>query len=175
MQPLKRRILEQTEGNPFFMEEVVQTLVEEGCLVGERGQYHLAQAPTALQIPPTVQGVLAARIDRLAAEDKELLQTLAVIGYTFSLRLLAHVVEQPEETLYQGLSHLQAAEFLYEQPAFPDPEYTFKHALTHDVAYTSLLIERRKVLHERTAQAHRGLVQRPSGRALWRAGPSLQP
>ena len=153
VQPLKRRILEQTAGNPFFMEEVVQTLVEEEILVGERGQYGLAQAPTALHMPPTVQGVLAARIDRLVAEDKELLQTLAVIGYTFSLPLLARVVGQAEETLYQGLSHLQAAEFLYEQPAFPDPEYTFKHALTHDVAYTSLLLERRKVLHERTAQA----------------------
>ena len=153
VQPLKSRILEQTEGNPFFIEETVQTLVEQHVLVGERGQYHLAQAPTALQIPPTVQGVLAARIDRLVAEDKELLQTLAVIGYTFSLRLIAYVVEHPEETLYRGLSHLQDAEFLYEQPAFPDPEYIFKHALTHDVAYTSLLIERRKVLHERTAQA----------------------
>lgn len=104
-------------------------------------------------MPPTVQGVLAARIDRLSAEDKELLQTLAVIGTTFSLRLLTRVVEQPEEALYQGLSHLQAAEFLYEQPAFPDLEYTFKHALTHNVAYASLLVERRKVLHERTAQA----------------------
>jgi class 3 adenylate cyclase/predicted ATPase len=153
VQPLKRRILEQTQGNPFFIEEAVQTLVEQHILVGERGQYRLAQAPTALQIPPTVQGVLAARIDRLAAEDKELLQTLAVIGYTFSLRLIAHVVEHPEETLYRGLSHLQDAEFLYEQPAFPDPEYIFKHALTHDVAYTSLLLERRKALHECTAQA----------------------
>ena len=152
VQPLKQRILAQTGGNPFFMEEVVQTLVEERVLVGEHGQYHLAKAPTALHIPPTVQGVLAARIDRLATEDKELLQTLAVIGTTFSLRLLTLVVEQPEEALYQGLSHLQTAEFLYEQPAFPDPEYTFKHALTHDVAYSSLLMERRKMLHERTAQ-----------------------
>src|SRR5262249_25713501 len=82
-----------------------------------------------------------------------LLQTLAVIGTTFPLCLLTQVVEQPEAALCQGLSHLQAAEFLYEQPAFPDPEYTFKHALTHDVAYSSLLVERRKLLHERTAQA----------------------
>jgi class 3 adenylate cyclase/predicted ATPase len=153
IQPLKRRILGQTEGNPFFMEEVVQTLVEEGVLVGERGQYHLEHAPTALHIPPTVQGVLAARIDRLAAEEKALLQTLAVIGSTFALRLLTQVVEQPEDALYQGLSHLQAAEFLYEQPAFPDLEYTFKHALTQEVAYTSLLLEQRKVWHERIAQA----------------------
>jgi predicted ATPase/class 3 adenylate cyclase len=150
--PLKQRILGQTGGNPFFIEEVVQTLSEEGALVGERGQYRLTQAPTALHMPATVQGVLAARIDRLATEDKELLQTLAVIGHTFSLRLLTCVVEQPETALYERLSHLRAAEFLYEQPAFPDPEYSFKHALTQEVAYSSLLLERRKVLHERTAQ-----------------------
>jgi predicted ATPase/class 3 adenylate cyclase len=150
---LRQPLLAQTEGNPFFMEEVVQTLVEEGVLVGERGQYYLAKEFTALRLPLTVQGVLAARIDRLPAEAKELLQTVAVIGHTFSLRLLARVVEQPEDTLYRGLSHLQATEFLYEQPAFPDSEYTFKHALTQEVAYTSLLLERRLVLHERTAQA----------------------
>jgi predicted ATPase len=103
-------------------------------------------------MPPTVQGVLAACIDRLATEDKELLQTLAVTGHTFSLRLLTRVVDQPETALYERLSHLQAAEFLYEQPAFPDPEYTFKHALTQEVAYSSPLLERRKMLHERTAQ-----------------------
>jgi predicted ATPase len=100
-----------------------------------------------------VQGVLAARIDRLPAEEKELLKTLAVIGKEFSCSLLKQVVDRPEEDLYRLLSHLQAAEFIYEQPAFPEVEYTFKHALTQEVAYNSLLMERRSVLHERTAQA----------------------
>ncbi|MGH7962286.1 MAG: ATP-binding protein, partial [Candidatus Binatia bacterium] len=102
--------------------------------------------------PPTVQGVLAARIDRLPAEEKVLLQTLAVIGREFSLGLLKQVVDQSEDTLQGLLSHLQAAEFIYEQPAFPEVEYTFKHALTQEVAYNSLLLERRKGLHERTAK-----------------------
>jgi predicted ATPase len=100
-----------------------------------------------------VQGVLAARIDRLPAQEKDLLQTLAVIGKEFPLGLLRRVAEGGEEDLYRGLSHLQAAEFIYEQPAFPEPEYIFKHALTQEVAYGSLLVERRRPLHERTARA----------------------
>jgi predicted ATPase len=96
---------------------------------------------------------LAARIDRLPAEEKELLQTLAVIGKEFSFSLLERVVDQPEEQLHGLLAHLQTGEFIYEQPAFPEPEYVFKHALTQEVAYNSLLLERRRVLHERTAQA----------------------
>jgi class 3 adenylate cyclase/predicted ATPase len=150
---LERLVLEKTEGNPFFMEEVVQTLAEEGVLVGERGHYRLERSPGELHIPPTVQGVLAARIDRLPAQEKDLLQTLAVIGKEFSFGLLRRVAEGGEEDLRGGLSHLQAGEFIYEQPAFPEPEYTFKHALTQEVAYGSLLVERRQPLHERTAQA----------------------
>jgi len=100
-----------------------------------------------------VQAVLASRIDRLSVEEKDLLQTLSVIGKEFSWSLLKHVVDQPEEALQGLLSHLQAAEFIYEQPAFPEVEYTFKHALTQEVAYNSVLQERRKALHERTAQA----------------------
>jgi predicted ATPase len=100
-----------------------------------------------------VQAVLASRIDRLPPLEKDLLQTLAVIGKEFSLSLLKQVVNKPEEELQGLLSHLRAAEFIYEQPTFPEVEYTFKHALTQEVAYNSLLLERRKVLHERTAQA----------------------
>jgi class 3 adenylate cyclase/predicted ATPase len=153
LQPLKQLILEKTEGNPFFMEEVVQTLVEEKVLRGERGQYHLTQVPTALHIPTTVQGVLTARMDRLTTAEKELLQTLAVIGKEFPLSLLRQVAGQFEDTLHPLLFHLQAGEFIYEQPAFPEVEYTFKHALTQEVAYNSLVGDRRKILHERTAQA----------------------
>jgi predicted ATPase len=122
-------------------------------LAGERGRYRLERSPGELHIPATVQGVLAARIDRLAAEEKDLLQTLAVIGKEFPFGLLKMVAEGGEEDLRGRLSHLQAGEFIYEQPAFPEPEYTFKHALTQEVAYGSLLVERRRPLHERTARA----------------------
>jgi len=152
---LKRLILAKTEGNPFFMEEIVQALVEEGVLLRSRGVRVAGRSPlpTALHIPPTVQGVLAARIDRLAPEEKVLLQTLAVIGKEFSLSLLTQVVEQAEDDLQRLLARLQRAEFIYQQPALPEVEYTFKHALTQGVAYNSLLMERRRLLHERTAQA----------------------
>jgi predicted ATPase len=153
LKALKQLILEKTEGTPFFMEEAVQTLVEEQVLVGERGNYRLQKAPTELHISPTVQGILAARIDRLATAEKELLHQLAVIGREFPLSLVRQVVTQPEEELYRLLSSLQSKEFLYEQPAFPEVEYIFKHALTQEVAYGTVLQERRKALHERTAKA----------------------
>ena len=153
LKPLKQLILEKTEGTPFFLEEVVQTLVEEGVLRGERGHYRLEMTPTALHISPTVQGVLAARIDRLATDEKELLQQLAVIGRVFPLSLVKHVVIRPEEELYRLLSSLQRKEFLYEQPALPEVEYLFKHALTQEVAYGTVLHDRRKELHERTGRA----------------------
>jgi tetratricopeptide (TPR) repeat protein len=159
LQPLKRFILEKTEGNPFFMEEIVQALFEQGVLIvgAHGGAPSLARPLTDLHLPATVQGVLASRIDRLLPEEKALLQTLSVIGKEFSLSLLERVVERPEAELQQMLSHLQAAEFIYEQPAFPEVEYIFKHALTQEVAYNSVLIERRKVLHERIAQAMEAL------------------
>jgi len=117
------------------------------------GAQRTVPRPTDLHIPTTVQGVLASRIDRLTPDEKALLQQLAVIGREFSLGLLRHVVKQAEDDLYRLLSSLQHKEFLYEQPAFPEVEYIFKHALTQEVAYSSVLIERRKVLHEQTAQA----------------------
>jgi predicted ATPase len=162
LQTFKRFILEKTEGNPFFMEEIVQDLFEQRVLIRDpAGGVKLASpsvdkawpTSTDLPIPTTVQGVLAARIDRLPPEEKALLQTLAIIGKEFPLSLLKQVVEQREHELLSRLAHLQAGEFIYQQPAFPEVEYTFKHALTQEVAYNSLLIERRKALHERTAQA----------------------
>jgi predicted ATPase len=155
LQPLKQFILEKTEGNPFFMEEIVQALFEQGVLIvgAHGGAPSLARPFADLHLPTTVQGILASRIDRLGPEEKTLLQTLSVIGKEFSLSLLKQVTNQPEDELHRLLSHLQTAEFIYEQPAFPEPEYTFKHALTQEVAYGSLLLERRRVLHERTAKA----------------------
>ncbi|MBI3800513.1 MAG: AAA family ATPase [Deltaproteobacteria bacterium] len=157
---LKHLILEKTEGTPFFMEEVVQELFEQGVL-GREGveTRHVASLPADLHIPTTVQGVLAARIDRLAPDEKALLQQLAVIGREFPLGLVRQVVPRSEDELYRVLASLQHKEFLYEQPAFPEVEYIFKHALTQEVAYNSVLHERRKALHERTAQAIEKLFQ----------------
>ena len=149
---LKGLLIERTEGNPFFLEESIRTLVEMKALVGERGLYRLAKAAQTLQIPATAQAILAARIDRLAPEDKRLLHTASVIGKDVSFALLRAVAEGSEDELRRGLSHLQAAEFLYEARLFPDLEYTFKHALIHEVAYGSLLQERRRALHARIMQ-----------------------
>ena len=137
LEPLTRLLIARTEGNPFFLEESVRTLVETEVLVGEPGAYRLAQALPTIQVPATVHAVLAARIDRLPAEEKRLLQTASVIGTEVPFSLLRAIAELPEDTLYRGLAHLQAAEFLYETRLFPEREYTFKHALTHDVAYSS--------------------------------------
>ena len=111
-----------------------------------------------MQVPATVQAVLAARIDRLPPEEKRLLQTAAVIGTEVPLPLLQAIAEVPEAALHRGLAHLQAAEFLYETRLFPEREYTFKHALTHEVAYGSLLQERRRALHARIVEALEALA-----------------
>ena len=152
LQPLKQRLIERTEGNPFFLEESVWTLAETKALVGERGAYRLAQALPSIQVPATVQAVLAARIDRLPPEDKRLLQAAAVIGRDVPFPLLQAIAEGPEEALRRSLAHLQAAEFLYELHLFPEHVYTFKHALTQEVAYQSLLQRTRQQYHQQIAQ-----------------------
>jgi class 3 adenylate cyclase/tetratricopeptide (TPR) repeat protein len=157
LQALKRLLIERTEGNPFFLEESVRTLVETGVLVGEPGAYRLAQPVDRLQMPATVQAILAARLDRLPPEEKRLLQTAAVVGTEVPLPLLQAIAELPEATLHSSLAHLQAVEFLYETRLFPDRVYTFKHALTHEVAYGSLLQERRRGLHARIVKVFEAL------------------
>jgi class 3 adenylate cyclase/tetratricopeptide (TPR) repeat protein len=159
LQALKQLLIERTEGNPFFLEESVRALVETGVLVGKPGDYRLMQALLSIQVPATVQAVLAARIDRLSPEAKRLLQTAAVIGTEVPLALLQAIAELPEAALHGTLAHLQAAEFLYETRLFPEPAYTFKHALTHEVAYSSLLQERRRVLHASIVQALEALAR----------------
>jgi class 3 adenylate cyclase/tetratricopeptide (TPR) repeat protein len=158
LESLTQRLIERTEGNPFFLEESVRTLVETQVLVGDRGAYRLARALPSIQVPATVQAVLAARIDRLPPEEKQLLQTAAVVGTEVPLALLQAMAEVPEEPLRLGLTHLQAAEFLYETRLFPDIEYTFKHALTQQVAYETLLQERRRALHARIVEALEALA-----------------
>jgi class 3 adenylate cyclase/predicted ATPase len=156
LDPLKRLIIERTEGNPFFIEEMVQALFDEGALV-RNGAVKVARSLVQMRLPPTVQGILASRIDRLPGEQKDLLQTLAVIGRESPLALIRRVASATEAQLERMLSDLQAGEFIYEQHAAAGVEYTFKHALTQEVAYNSLLIERRKVLHERAAVAMESL------------------
>ena len=151
--PLKDLLIARTEGTPFFLEESVRTLVEMNVVAGERGNYRLAKPIEGIQVPASVQAVLAARIDRLTLEAKQLLQCASVIGKDFPFALLQGVAELSEENLRRELGHLQAAEFIYETRLFPDLEYTFKHALTHEVAYGSLLQERRRALHARIVEA----------------------
>jgi hypothetical protein len=135
------------------MEETVQVLLDEGSLVREGAAAHLTKPIGDLKIPPTVQAILAARIDRLPAEEKDLLQALAVMGKEFKLSLVRAVNGKTDDELNRMLGNLQLAEFIYEQPAVGDIEYSFKHALTQEVAYNSVLIERRKLLHERVGAA----------------------
>ncbi|HEY7365993.1 MAG TPA: adenylate/guanylate cyclase domain-containing protein [Methylomirabilota bacterium] len=149
--PLKQLLVKQ--GNPFFLEESVRTLVETKALAGERGQYRLTQPVQAIRVPPTVQAILAARIDRLAPEDKRLLQIASVVGKDVPWALLQAIADLPEEALRSGLDTLQSAEFLYETGLYPDLEYSFKHALTHEITYGGLLHERRRELHARIVEA----------------------
>jgi class 3 adenylate cyclase/tetratricopeptide (TPR) repeat protein len=151
LEPLKRLLVRR--GNPFFIEESIRTLVETQALSGERGVHRLTRPIQAIEVPASVQVILAARIDRLPADDKQLLQTASVIGKDLPFVLLHAIAGLAEDAVQRGLTHLQAAEFLYETRLFPDPEYTFKHALTHEVTYGTLLQERRKALHARIVGA----------------------
>jgi predicted ATPase len=159
--PLKQLLIGRTEANPLFLEECVRALAETGALHGERGAYRLARSIDQLKLPATVQAILAARIDRLAPEEKRLLQAAAVIGKDVALPLLLAIADAPEHEVRDGLTHLQGAEFLYEVRLFPDLEYTFKHALTHEVAYQGLLQDRKRALHARITEA---IEQLPSDR-----------
>ncbi len=150
---LAELIQERTEGNPFFIEEVVQSLTEAGSLEGARGAYRLVAPVTDLRVPDTVQAVLAARIDRLPERDKQLLQTAAVIGRKFAEPILAGVAELPEAELATALAALQAADFIFEESLYPEAAYEFKHPLTHDVALGSQLAERRRRIHAAVARA----------------------
>jgi len=151
--PLKRLLVERTEANPLYLEESVRALVETGALVGERAVYRLTRPVDHLTIPATVQAILAARIDRLPPGAKRLLQAAAVVGKDVPVPLLLAIADAPEDAVRAELARLQAAEFLYETRLFPDLEYTFKHALTHEVAYQGLLHEHRRELHARITEA----------------------
>lgn len=170
LQPLKRVLIRRTEGNPFFLEESVRTLVETKVLTGDHGIYRLTQAIETVQVPATVQAVLAARIDRLPPEEKTILQTAAVIGKDVLFALLQAVTQMSEVRLRLSLTRLQTGEFLYESALFPELEYTFRHPLTHEVTYASLLQERRRALHARIVEAFETLYpDRVTERINWLA------
>jgi tetratricopeptide (TPR) repeat protein len=178
--PLIPLLIERTDGNPFFLEESVRTLVETGVLAGDPGRYRLVRPLGSIQVPATVQAVLAARIDRLPPGAKTLLQSASVVGKDVPFAQLRAIAELPEEALRAELAHLQAAEFLYETSLFPDLEYTFMHVLTHEVAYEGLLHDRRRHLHAAIVEAmerhHAGRLSEHAERlghhalrgALWR-------
>ncbi len=150
---LAARIQQRTGGNPFFTEEVVKSLVESGQLVGTRGRYRIAAQVETLDVPATVQAVLAARIDRLPEREKQVLQAASVIGREFSLPVLAQTAQLPAVELAAALAQLRAAELVFEQSLYPIEEYVFKHALTQEVAYASQLRERRARGHAAAARA----------------------
>jgi predicted ATPase len=155
---IRRLIALRSGGNPFFIEEIAQALFEQGILT-RNGTVKLVRPLSQAHLPVTVQGLLASRIDRLPASEKELLQTLAVMGPEFPLGLVRRKLQKSDDELKRSLSHLQIGEFIYEQPTSGDIEYTFKHALTQEVAYQSILAERRKKIHERVGRAIEELYQ----------------
>ena len=144
---VKRLLGARTGGNPFFLEESVRSLDEQGVLVGSPGAYRLARAVPEVRIPPSVHAVLAARIDRLDPEDKWILQCAAVVGTTVPLAVLVAAVGLSEADLRPRLASLERSGFLNEARLFPEPEWAFRHGLTHDVAYQGLLHDRRRALH----------------------------
>jgi class 3 adenylate cyclase/tetratricopeptide (TPR) repeat protein len=154
---LAEAIRERTAGSPFFTEEVVRSLVESGHLEGSRGQYRLATPIERIEVPGSVQSVLAARIDRLAEREKQVLQTAAVIGREFSEPVLEAVSDMPRMLLSDALAALKNSEFVYEQALYPVAEYAFKHPLTQEVAYGLQLGERRRRIHASVARAVEGL------------------
>jgi class 3 adenylate cyclase/tetratricopeptide (TPR) repeat protein len=164
VRPLKPVLAARAEGNPFFLEESVRALVESKALLGQRGRYRLTRSLGAIQVPPTVQAILAARIDRLPSAEKALLQSASVIGRDVPFNLLQAIANMSEDELRQAMSHLQAGEFVYETHLFPELEYTFKHAFTHEVAYGSLLHNQRRMLHAqilRVLDASAGVLREP--------------
>lgn len=149
---LERRIVARTGGNPFFVEETVRELVERGDIIKTDDRYASRQPIDQLQIPDTIQGVLSARMDRLSEDLKQTMQVASVIGRDFAFRILKSVTTLGED-LRVHLANLVGLEILYEKALYPELEYIFKHALTQEVAYESLLKQRRRAIHGRIAQA----------------------
>ena len=150
--PISRLVAERGRGNPLFLEECVRSLADTGVLAGSRGAYRMVRPAATLEVPASVRAVLAARIDRLPAEQKRLLQAASVVGEDVPVPLLEAIVDLPVERVRAALDELRGAELLAEASLFPDPVYAFRHALAHDVAYASLLHEGRRALHARIVE-----------------------
>jgi len=149
---LRELILKRAAGNPLFMEEFTHTLLENGSIQKKDHQYVLNRKPSEIHVPDTIQGIIAARMDRLDENLKRIMQVASVIGRDFAYRILQTITGMQEE-LKGHLVNLQGLEFIYEKSLYPELEYVFKHALTQEVAYNSLLLKRRKQIHERIGKA----------------------
>jgi class 3 adenylate cyclase/tetratricopeptide (TPR) repeat protein len=149
---LKELVLTRAAGNPLFMEEFTQSLLENGSIERRGDRYVLSRAPSDMRVPDTIQGIIASRIDRLEDSLKRIMQVASVIGREFAFRILQTITGMREE-LKSDLLNLQGLEFIYEKRLFPELEYIFKHALTQEVAYNSLLLRNRKEIHEKIGRA----------------------
>jgi class 3 adenylate cyclase/tetratricopeptide (TPR) repeat protein len=149
---LKELILSRAAGNPLFMEELTHSLLENGSIQKKNHQYVLSSKASDIQVPDTIQGIIAARMDRLEDNLKRTMQVASVIGRDFAFRILQTITGMREE-LKSYLLNLQGLEFIYEKSLFPELEYIFKHALTQEVAYNSLLLKRRTEIHEKIGRA----------------------
>jgi len=160
--PIKSILIERTEGNPFFLEECVRDLVEKDALDGQRGAYRRTATTSRLEVPPTVQSVLAARIDRLPPTDRQLLQSAAVIGKDVPLALLEAVAGSDADRVASSLRQLQDAELLYDVGVVGIRQYTFKHILTHEVTYGTLIADRRRTIDGLVVTALERLYPEPT-------------
>ncbi len=149
---LREMILGRAAGNPLYLEELTHSLLENGSIQKEDDHFVLARDASSLDVPDTIQGIIAARMDRLEDSLKRIMQVAAVIGREFAFRVLEIIIEMKED-IKSGLINLQGLEFIYEKSLYPELEYIFKHALTQEVAYNSLLLTRRKEIHEQIGRA----------------------
>jgi adenylate cyclase len=156
---LSRNIIERAQGNPFFLEELVNALVERGDFEGEKGAYRLKGGVDTIPLPPTVQAVIAARIDRLEESAKKVLELASVVGREISISILDAVAGLAPAELSESAQHLRQAELLYDVPPFEQRLLAFRHPLIQEVAYRSLLHERRRELHSKVAQAIESLFK----------------
>jgi predicted ATPase len=149
---LKNLVLGKAGGNPLFVEELTHDLLDTGAIGRSDGTYVLTKKVSEIEVPDSLQAVIAARIDRLEETLKHVLQVASVIGREFAFRVLRVILKMKEE-LRQHLANLQGLEFIYEKTLFPELEYIFRHALTQEVAYNNLLLQRRKEFHRLAAEA----------------------
>ena len=149
---MRQGILQKADGNPFFLEEIMRTLIDKGAVRRDNGRWKVTSRIKTITIPDTIQGVIMARIDRLDEEVKQVLKTASVIGRAFLYRLLKEV-EEAVKDLDTHLDRLTATELIREKQKIPELEYIFKHALVHESTYESILLKKRHELHGKVAAA----------------------